>query len=559
MNQKGFAVTAVIYGLSILGILIITILMGTLSSSRNNVSEEAKRVEKELIAFNKSSVTYTTGQYYYQVPEGETGWYRIEGYGRSILDYKGAFVTGIIYLEEGKILYIDIPEDDTDSIIKINDASGPEILRAAGAVENYSGGTLQPYCKDSLGGNIELDTYKLKDMARKNLVGSEKVTYNPATCPDARTSYLVGYPGSGTAVNVDGLSYYFVDGLMLPAAHYGTGKVTIQLLAKQDDETPTIPRANNKYNGVNALQIINKSGVQITDIDVTSKGNLVYSGDGAAPSIYGDDTATYYFNSLCGGSCNVDDISIVFKTDNHPYINNVEIRLIRSDGVDQVIYKSYNSMRGFTSSPTGIKLSAYQPDSVKDSLPKHGSYYMIPVVSESKVVSARKDSETDSNPIGIEYINGDARQKWEVEEITYKNVIRKDAAGHVMKEYYFTESSRYKSIAIYRDENIARNRTTASMTFNSLSRNPPQIWKITPLGDGTYSIKTVVSSYLSSKKSGYLTVNTSRNDDGTGTDYYEQVMIGYGNNPTVGNYDALEPTLTERFILYALDFSHTRK
>ena len=151
MNKKGFAITAVIYGLSILGILIITILMGTLSSSRNNVSEEAKRIEKELIAFNKSSVTYTTGQYYYTVPEGETGWYRIEGYGRSIMDAKGAYVTGIIYLEEGKTLYIDIPEEDTDSIIKVHDPGGPEILRAAGAYGEYPGGTLKPYCKEPLG------------------------------------------------------------------------------------------------------------------------------------------------------------------------------------------------------------------------------------------------------------------------------------------------------------------------------------------------------------------------------------------------------------------------
>ena len=113
-------------------------------------------------------------------------------------------------------------------------------------------------------------------------------------------------------------------------------------------------------------------------------------------------------------------------------------------------------------------------------------------------------------------------------------------------------------MAIFKDENLAKNRVTASTSFNTLSRNKPQIWKVVPLSDGTYAIKTVVESYLYNKRTGYLTVNTARFEDGTPTDYYEQVMIGFAETTNVASDDLTRPTLTERFYVYALDFSHMR-
>ena len=543
MNRKGFAVTAVIYGLSILGILIVTILMGTLSSSRNNVSEEAKRVERELISFNKSSVVYTTGEYYYKVPEGENGWYRIEGYGRSIMTSHAAFATGIIYLEEGQVLYVSIPEDDTDSIIKVGGPDGPELLRVAGGNGTNPGGTLKVQCSEGNGGDLSLETFQMK-ANNKNIIGSELVSYSSADCPGAKTSYMAGYPGSGEAVNVGGFDYYFVDGFMMPSSHEGVGKVIIQLLSRKTDEVPSIPRANSKFNGVKGIRINNNSGVAITDIVVTSKGRNVYNYSGTAISSPMNQTFEF---SLC----DVDDVSVIFTTTNSPFVNGVDIAFERNDGSYITVYKNIDSDTGFTATPTGIKLSAYQPDSMSD-LAKHGSYYVISVMSDHKILSARKDSETDSNPIGVEYINGDSRQRWAIDLITYPNVVQTGK-----KEYYFTESSRYKSMAIYKDENLAKNRVTASMTFNTLSRNPPQIWTLLPMGDGTYGIRTVVPSYLYNKRTGFLTVNTSKNNDGTPSDYFEQVMIGYVEVTNVSSDEITRPTTTERFKFYALDFSHT--
>lgn len=551
MNRKGFAVTAVIYGLSILGILIVTILMGTLSSSRNNVSEEAKRVEKELISFNKSSAVYTTGEYYYTVQPGETGWYRIEGYGRSMMNAHGAYATGIIYLREGQVLFVSIPEEDTDSIIKIGSPEGPEILRVAGGYGEYPGGTLKVQCSEGVGGDLNLDNFQMKE-GNRNLLGTNSVSYSQSDCYGAKSSYMAGYPGSGTAVNVDGFDYYFVDGYMMPAAHEGVGKIVVQLLSRQSDEVPTIPRANERFNGVRGIKITNNSGVSITDIVVTSHGQNVFyysstEGEGPGVPLVSPMSQTFDFEL-----CDVDDVSVIFSTINNQYINNVEIQLVRDDGSLISIYRATESNTGTTSTPTGIKLSAYQPDSLSD-LAKHGSYYISSVMNNNKVISARKDSETDSNPIGIEYINGDSRQRWSIDLITFSNVA---IAGK--KEYYITESSRYKSMSIYKDENLAKNRVAASMSFNTLSRNPPQIWTIHPMSDGTFAIRTVVPSYLYNKRTGFLTVNTSKNDDGSPSDYFEQLMIGYVEVTNVSSDDVTKPTVTERFQFYALDFSHTR-
>ena len=41
LSNKGFAISTVIYGLSIMGVLIISILMGILSTTRKNTKELA--------------------------------------------------------------------------------------------------------------------------------------------------------------------------------------------------------------------------------------------------------------------------------------------------------------------------------------------------------------------------------------------------------------------------------------------------------------------------------------------------------------------------------------
>ena len=55
LNNKGFAISTVIYGLSIMGILLIAIVMATMAATRSNSRQWAKSIEDELNRFSKTN------------------------------------------------------------------------------------------------------------------------------------------------------------------------------------------------------------------------------------------------------------------------------------------------------------------------------------------------------------------------------------------------------------------------------------------------------------------------------------------------------------------------
>lgn len=544
MNNKGFAITSVIYGLSILGIMIVMILMGTLSSTRNNVSEEAKMVEEFLIAFNQTTVTYRAqGNYVYTVPRRETGWYRIEAFGPmgcGATGANGSYTTGIIFLQEGEALTLNIGSCNGNTVVK----KGEDVLmRAPGGNNATPGGTTLCYSSTPLGGEIDMNTFQLINSS-KSLIGNDAVNFS--ACTDSnRTAYIRGYPASGTGEWND----FFVDGLMLGASYNSTsGKVIIERLAERDNETiMTIPRKNTFFDNITSIKIESTHTIdsvyysyQIPDGD-KFKGTVVKCGS----------------NTNCTvPNVNIDDISVLFDSgEYHKNLNNVRIKLN-----DRVVYDSYRT-DGIGATPIGIHLSAYQPNtydsdlnSANNDFAKHGNYYMIPVVSEGKVISAAQSAADDADKLKIEYITGDSRQKWAIDLLnvpgnSYKMFQNINNASS-RYEYRIVELTRYKAMSIYYDENYKTNFISAPETFNSLSRNEPQIWNIYPMGDGTCAIKTVVESFDTYNKSGFLFAKTR----GLSVNNIDEIMIGgVANNPTY-DYQSM-PTSTERFILYSLDFS----
>ena len=118
-NNKGFAITTVIYGLAILGILTVAIMMATMSTNRTNSKELSKSIEEELnlIKGSERSFEYDNGgndntnipqSQEYIVPEGQSGFYKIELWGTQgggPTGGLGAYTSGIIKLNEGERLY----------------------------------------------------------------------------------------------------------------------------------------------------------------------------------------------------------------------------------------------------------------------------------------------------------------------------------------------------------------------------------------------------------------------------------------------------------------------
>lgn len=116
LNNRGFAVSTLIYGLSILGLMLITMVMGTLSSTRANSKQISDSIEEDLNNHSRTSKVFnvkgsSNTPQQFTIPEGEAGWYRIElwgAQGNNGNGGKGAYTTGIIKLDEGDTLYFYI-------------------------------------------------------------------------------------------------------------------------------------------------------------------------------------------------------------------------------------------------------------------------------------------------------------------------------------------------------------------------------------------------------------------------------------------------------------------
>lgn len=118
LNNRGFAITTLLYGLMIMSLLIVIALITNLSTNRQNTTTLVDKVEDEL---NRLSLTQTGGDYQGgEIDENgreyiaqTSGWYKIELWGAAgggPDGGNGAYVSGMIYLEANDHLYFYIGE-----------------------------------------------------------------------------------------------------------------------------------------------------------------------------------------------------------------------------------------------------------------------------------------------------------------------------------------------------------------------------------------------------------------------------------------------------------------
>lgn len=133
LNNKGFAISSVLYSLLIMVFLIVMLMMGMMASNRRNTHKLVDQIEEELNRYSLSSTTLefdasatTVVPQEYIVPTGQSGWYKIELWGASggstvsetgveRTGGKGSYTSGIVYLEENEVLYFYIGGTTTTS------------------------------------------------------------------------------------------------------------------------------------------------------------------------------------------------------------------------------------------------------------------------------------------------------------------------------------------------------------------------------------------------------------------------------------------------------------
>lgn len=530
MNNKGFAITSVIYGLSILGMMIVFILMGTISSSRRNVTSQAKSVESFLIHLNQASaVVNRKGGY--TVPKGESGWYRFEAFGKKSASAYGAYTTGIIYIEEGQAFEID-STGASGTEVKYD---GEVIMRAQHASGTSPGGTTKCYNKTPVGGKVDDETTNLTTSTINGTATADGVIISDCASP----SYIKGYPGSGLNVG-DSLSQAFVDGLMLAGiSDSDNGKVIITFLKGRENNNEYLEPTNQKFYNVTRINVTNATGL-----------NVYYScsqnyNNSSIPEKIGQCTS---FPCNISGCNTLDDVSIV-SSNTEATLTGITVTFT-SNGSNVTVFQS-NDIGGIPAGATGIHLSAYQPDLFGDSI-THGNFYIIPVVTDTSVLSAARNKNDIGNSIATTPLTGESIQKWSIDLIStptiqnYKNLDNKTKKN----EYRIMDLARFKALDVHYEENRLKNNVSTSDTFNSISRNDPQLWNVTSLHDGTYAIKTIVDSFDTTARTGFLYADRE--------DHLIKIGRAYDNpHPDASLSDEANtiPTAAERFYLYSIDLS----
>ena len=592
LNNKGFAITTIVYGLAIMSTMILTLVMSSLATTRRDNNNLSKEIELELNRFSKTSVIYEAadiGQEYI-VPEGEAGWYRIELWGAQgggTNGGLGAYTSGIIKLEEGDLIYFVVGKQGTDSTgggstdvrlenidtpsseetrIMVAAGGGKQPGAAGGTLVGYNGAMLAPGGKINVKGDYDLESGStLLGFTTTNPMGTSTFTQTgtPGGNVDSSNvggegyftstdenyggiSFISGYAGSkafvkGTLINnakytyhrkegatyeATGKDYYFVDGIMYPGVKSGDGQAKIEKIVSAETHTE-LPRVNTKLNGVSAVRDCVSTSSPSTNIRsiAVSVGGSTMTGSLTNDGSSGTRVCKTLYLS---GNYNVDEVA-VYHDPGYDYIEHT-IEVSNTSGWQTIKGKAASYNVSETETTTGVHISAYQPD-FTTAIPKSGNYYLLPVTAEGKVVSGFSSSDDRANPIQINSLVGEIRQKWSIEELNEK------IAKPGVTEYKIVELTRYNALTIYKDENMEGNQLIVS-SFNNLARNEPSIWKVTPMGDGTVTITSVAPTFTTMKATGNVYAQTNP----TIVDNYNTLVIGVNFNKT------------QRFKLIKLDY-----
>lgn len=195
LNNKGFAISTLLYGLMIMIFLIVFALMSIMGSNRKNTKNLVDVIEDELTRY---SLTNVYGVYDSSIDDGsgrlyvvpESGWYKIELWGAKGAGYyggSGAYTSGVIYLEANRHLYIHIgSQGKTDGTGGANGGG-----TTTGAGNGGGGATDVRYIPVSEG---ETESLNSRIMVAAG-GGGQGPRYNYAPCSGGSAGTLIGNDG----------------------------------------------------------------------------------------------------------------------------------------------------------------------------------------------------------------------------------------------------------------------------------------------------------------------------------------------------------------------------
>lgn len=496
LNNKGFAITTLLYGLLSVAFLIMSLLIGIMSTNRQNTSTLVKTIEEELNRYGESETTFAyVGELQeYIVPYGQAGWYKIELWGAKSNVGNGDYVSGIVYLEENTTLHFYLGSTCTTSCTNVYNQANTEVRIVPTASTQWN------------------DAESIRSTIMR--AGSLDSTNT--------TSYVSGMAGMNS-VNASGSltnqtnhysGYFFINGLYIPDSNNGNGMANVELVstnAKSNPPTKKVTSLNsvryiracssgsstNTGNHIVELQAINLSdGSNLAKGKTISNttSNSVYATNGLVNSSYANLNSG---NSQCtvldlGSIYTLSEIGLwQYYTDARTYYNQtIEVSTNNSTWTF-IKNKSTANKTATKESVVGTRITAWQPDTTT-TLPA-GNYYIMSTIANNIALTAQNARQvTSPNKANVttEIFTGSKLQKWTVEPV--------GGAG-VATVYKIYETENLHALQIQEGTAETSENANAAETYRGYAWDQ---WYILPQGNGTYKIQSLLGTYLNNSDNG---------------------------------------------------------
>ncbi len=481
MNNKGFAISTLLYGLLLVAFMIVSLLMSLMSTNRKNTSTLVRKIEEELNRYSETAteLTSTDTPQEFIVPYGKAGWYKIElwGAGNSLntTDYgQGTYTSGIIYLEENQHLYFYIGKQRA--------VPSPKKGEGLIAVGNHSDNDYITYASSEMSTDVRLESGARNDSA------SLKSRIMIASGGNGGQSYISGYAGTnsikqnGTLANspMHYSNLYFTNGLMLPASNSGAGMAKIALVS-----TTTPANNNNSLNSVIRIQdCIDVSGTSSyehwSEIQAISGGKnialnktatldngSVISGvtDGKLNQLPSGSSTTGHrcITVNLNGAYNLEEIAIFHKMAPHytSYAKE-QVTVTHANGIMETVLSWSDRRQAQVESTEGIRISS--KDITSTIIP--GKYYIQSITYPASFVSAVAGNAQS------ELFSGSLKQTWVIEPNSGAYSIINSEDGFALQS---TDDYLY-----------AGNNVVTSKKYNGKYW---ETWQLIKLGNGYYKLQ----------------------------------------------------------------------
>lgn len=297
-KKNGFAITALLYGLSIMTLMVVALMMSVMQNSRKNSSTLVRSIEEELNAYGETTQQYTSSGDYF-VPEGQSGYFKIE------LQKGTTLVTGTIFLVEGTRLIVNL--DSNPATLTVDEGSTTLIMDTngfiLGSAQNATGTNRSKY--QFLNGQRITNTSSQTRFKATKVAEVAPVTndmYNNVTkitASSASKIIAVSFDANKSAVSNNANTVWQASGTSLTV----NGNISeIYVEYNSNVKTPSVQLTRNVNGAVSTVNInstlhsdysFNKGGYTLSRFGPTNTGNQTLPKNG-----------NYYF-SLVSKSSNV--------------------------------------------------------------------------------------------------------------------------------------------------------------------------------------------------------------------------------------------------------------